>query len=152
MELARRFGRRCRKREGPPAGVHDLQRRGVGPARLERVLQAPAVPAGGNGGHVQPRHGAAGCAKRQGTSKDNVLVEGSGHRQEFDDLIETLNKKYDFALSKKADRLPANSDHFSFYKKKVPVLFFWTGFHPDYHKPSDTADKINVAGCARSST
>ena len=31
-------------------------------------------------------------------------------------------------------------------KKKVPVLFFWTGFHPDYHKPTDTADKINVPG------
>jgi aminopeptidase YwaD len=30
--------------------------------------------------------------------------------------------------------------------KKIPVLFFWTGYHPDYHKPTDTADKINVAG------
>jgi aminopeptidase YwaD len=35
------------------------------------------------------------------------------------------------------------SDHSSFYAKRVPVLFFWTGTHEDYHKPSDTADKIN---------
>jgi membrane-associated protease RseP (regulator of RpoE activity) len=35
------------------------------------------------------------------------------------------------------------SDHSSFYAKQVPVLFFWTGTHADYHKPSDTADKIN---------
>jgi hypothetical protein len=35
------------------------------------------------------------------------------------------------------------SDHSSFYAKQVPVLFFWTGTHEDYHKPSDTADKIN---------
>ena len=35
------------------------------------------------------------------------------------------------------------SDHSSFYSKQVPVLFFWTGTHSDYHKPSDTADKIN---------
>ncbi|MGA9998036.1 MAG: M20/M25/M40 family metallo-hydrolase [Pyrinomonadaceae bacterium] len=35
------------------------------------------------------------------------------------------------------------SDHSSFYAKQVPVLFFWTGTHDDYHKPSDTADKIN---------
>jgi len=35
------------------------------------------------------------------------------------------------------------SDHNSFYKKQVPVLFFWTGTHNDYHKPSDTFDKIN---------
>jgi len=31
----------------------------------------------------------------------------------------------------------------------VPVLFFWTGTHNDYHKPSDTADKINYEGEAR---
>ena len=41
------------------------------------------------------------------------------------------------------------SDHSSFYAKQVPVLFFWTGTHEDYHKPSDTADKINYEGEAR---
>ena len=35
------------------------------------------------------------------------------------------------------------SDHSSFYAKQIPVLFFWTGTHQDYHKPSDTAEKIN---------
>ncbi|MBK8609414.1 MAG: M28 family peptidase [Chitinophagaceae bacterium] len=38
------------------------------------------------------------------------------------------------------------SDHTSFYRKDVPVLFFFTGAHSDYHKPSDDADKINYAG------
>jgi C-terminal processing protease CtpA/Prc len=38
------------------------------------------------------------------------------------------------------------SDHSSFYGKKIPVLFFFTGTHNDYHKPSDSADKINYAG------
>ncbi|HVE56408.1 MAG TPA: M20/M25/M40 family metallo-hydrolase, partial [Pyrinomonadaceae bacterium] len=38
------------------------------------------------------------------------------------------------------------SDHSSFYGKQIPVLFFFTGTHSDYHKPSDTADKINYAG------
>jgi Zn-dependent M28 family amino/carboxypeptidase len=41
------------------------------------------------------------------------------------------------------------SDHSSFYAKQVPVLFFWTGTHEDYHKPSDTSDKINYADEAR---
>ena len=41
------------------------------------------------------------------------------------------------------------SDHSSFYAKQIPVLFFWTGTHDDYHKPSDTADKINYADHAR---
>lgn len=38
------------------------------------------------------------------------------------------------------------SDHSSFYGKKVPVLFFFTGTHNDYHKPTDTAEKINYVG------
>jgi hypothetical protein len=41
------------------------------------------------------------------------------------------------------------SDHSSFYAKQVPVLFFWTGTHNDYHKPSDTYEKINYEGEAR---
>lgn len=38
------------------------------------------------------------------------------------------------------------SDHQSFYVKDIPVLFFFTGSHDDYHKSSDTADKINAEG------
>lgn len=38
------------------------------------------------------------------------------------------------------------SDHSSFYAQKIPVLFFFTGTHLDYHKPSDTTEKINYAG------
>jgi len=38
------------------------------------------------------------------------------------------------------------SDHTSFYLKSIPVLFFFTGLHADYHKPSDDADKINYIG------
>ncbi len=41
------------------------------------------------------------------------------------------------------------SDHASFYGKQIPVLFFWTGTHEDYHKPSDTAEKIDYEGEAR---
>ena len=41
------------------------------------------------------------------------------------------------------------SDHSSFYSKQIPVLFFWTGPHNDYHKPSDTFDKINYNDEAR---
>jgi hypothetical protein len=38
------------------------------------------------------------------------------------------------------------SDHTSFYRKDIPVLFFFTGLHEDYHKPTDDADKINYTG------
>jgi Peptidase family M28/PDZ domain len=38
------------------------------------------------------------------------------------------------------------SDHTSFYLKNIPVLFFFTGTHKDYHKPTDDVDKINFTG------
>ena len=38
------------------------------------------------------------------------------------------------------------SDHASFYRADIPVLFFFTGTHDDYHKPSDDANKINIEG------
>jgi hypothetical protein len=40
------------------------------------------------------------------------------------------------------------SDHMSFAVKKVPVIFLFSGIHPDYHRPTDTADKINYDGMA----
>jgi aminopeptidase YwaD len=41
------------------------------------------------------------------------------------------------------------SDHTSFYRKDIPVLFFFTGVHSDYHKPSDDANKINYDGTTK---
>jgi hypothetical protein len=41
------------------------------------------------------------------------------------------------------------SDHSRFYAAGTPVLFFHTGSHPDYHRPGDTADKIDATGLAR---
>jgi len=41
------------------------------------------------------------------------------------------------------------SDHSSFYGKQIPVLFFFTGTHTDYHKPSDTSEKINYEGLSK---
>jgi Peptidase family M28/PDZ domain/PA domain len=79
------------------------------------------------------------------THQDKLLVEGAGTAKEFEPLLDRLNKKYQFSLKMSKSFMP-NSDHASFYRKKVPVVFFWTGMHPDYHRPSDTSDKINVGG------
>ncbi|MDX9941255.1 MAG: M20/M25/M40 family metallo-hydrolase [Bacteroidales bacterium] len=38
------------------------------------------------------------------------------------------------------------SDHTAFYLKNIPVLFFFTGIHDDYHRPGDTPDKVNYQG------
>jgi hypothetical protein len=80
--------------------------------------------------------------------KDKLIVYGTGSAPSFDALLESVNKKYDFKLQKIASGM-GPSDQQSFYLKNIPVLFFFTGDHPDYHRPSDTADKINVAGMVR---
>ena len=84
----------------------------------------------------------------QESKKGKLQVEGTGSAKMWDPLIEQLNAKYDFKLVKNPAVIPY-SDHASFYSKKVPVCFFWTGYHPDYHAPSDTADKINVPDMRR---
>ncbi|HYT92059.1 MAG TPA: M28 family peptidase [Gemmataceae bacterium] len=77
-----------------------------------------------------------------------LLVEGVQAGKGFDELIERFNKKHGFQLTKHPGSSPY-SDHASFYRKRIPVLFLWTGTHSDYHRPGDTADKINVPGMRR---
>jgi hypothetical protein len=79
------------------------------------------------------------------TKEDKLLTEGSGTAKTFAALLDEVNQKYHFKLVKKPGGI-GPSDHASFCLKKIPVLFCWTDYHDDYHKPSDTADKINVPG------
>ena len=62
--------------------------------------------------------------------------------------IVTTNPNGTFDLAMNEDGY-GPSDHSQFYGKQIPVLFFWTGTHSDYHKPSDTFDKINYDDEAR---
>lgn len=77
-----------------------------------------------------------------GRMKDRRLVVGGvGTAKEWRDIIEADTEKL-FQLTLNEDGF-GPSDHSSFYGKQIPVLFFWTGTHNDYHKPSDTFEKIN---------
>jgi hypothetical protein len=82
------------------------------------------------------------------TDDPKLLVEGVGTGKGFDELVEAANEGLDFKLKKKKGGM-GPSDHDSFCRKDIPVLFFWTDLHSDYHRPTDTADKINVAGMAK---
>jgi len=74
-----------------------------------------------------------------------LTIGGYGTSPQWADLITgTLNKKI-FVLHLDSSGT-GPSDHTSFYLKNIPVLFFFTGIHPDYHKPTDKADKINYTG------
>lgn len=77
--------------------------------------------------------------------RDRLVIYGTGTAKGLDTYVDTVVKPFDFKLLK----VPGGtgpSDHDSFYRKKIPVLFFFTGTHRDYHRPSDTPDKINLPG------
>jgi aminopeptidase YwaD len=76
--------------------------------------------------------------------KNDLIVYGTGTSSKWKNILDDKNE-YDFNLTFNDEGF-GPSDHSSFYGKKVPVLFFFTGTHSDYHKPSDDADKINSSG------
>ena len=70
-----------------------------------------------------------------------LVVGGVGTAKEWREIIAADTEKL-FQLTLNEDGF-GPSDHSSFYGKQVQVLFFWTGTHTDYHKPTDTFEKIN---------
>jgi len=77
--------------------------------------------------------------------KKALTVYGTGTSPKWKDLLTKLNQDSIFSLNF-IDAGFGPSDHSSFYAKDIPVLFFFTGTHQDYHKPSDDIDKINFTG------
>jgi Zn-dependent M28 family amino/carboxypeptidase len=83
-------------------------------------------------------------ATPMGTSSNGVPIVVSANGRP----IVTFDPRGAFDLTLNEDGL-GPSDHSSFYLKQIPVLFFFTGAHNDYHKPSDTSEKINYTDEAR---
>jgi Tol biopolymer transport system component len=84
-----------------------------------------------------------------GRLQDNkLIVEGLGSSSLWRRLLEQRNVAAGFSLSLRDDPyLP--TDVTAFYPKEIPVLSFFTGNHDDYHRPTDTADKLNYDGLQR---
>ena len=79
---------------------------------------------------------------------EKVYVGGTGTGATFKNLLEEEKGKFPFHFEYSAGGYAA-SDHTSFVGKKIPVLFFFSGLHSDYHKPSDTWDKIDAPDAAK---
>ena len=73
-----------------------------------------------------------------------VYVNGTGTGSTLDKLVESIKPPAEFKLDLSEATGYGGSDHMSFTVKQVPVLFFFSGLHGDYHKPSDTWDKIDA--------
>ena len=79
---------------------------------------------------------------------DKIYIGGVGTGSTFKSELEQAQKDSGFHIEYSAGGYAA-SDHTSFVSKHIPVLFFFSGLHSDYHKPSDTWDKINADAAAR---
>ena len=88
---------------------------------------------------------------RKGDKREYIYIIGSDHdSQDLHNIseqtnLQTVNIDLDYRYNAKDDpqRFYYRSDHYNFAKKGIPIIFYFSGTHEDYHLPSDTADKIN---------
>ena len=84
---------------------------------------------------------------RLNDSTKTLTIGGFGTSPTWSSVISTQPGT---AFSVKVDSSGTGpSDHTSFYRKDIPVLFYFTGLHTDYHTPNDDADKINYDGIVK---
>lgn len=88
--------------------------------------------------------------KRQGDRNYVYLIGSDKLSSELHNLSEEVNKKYchlelDYTFNDENDpnRFYYRSDHYNFAKNNIPIIFYFSGVHEDYHRPGDTPDKIN---------
>jgi len=81
---------------------------------------------------------------RLADSTKSLTIGGVGTSPAWGGVLSSVPNKY-FVIKYDSSGV-GPSDHTSFYRKNIPVLFFFTGLHPDYHKPTDDANKINYTG------
>ncbi len=79
---------------------------------------------------------------------DQLYLGGVGTSPVFPDLVKSAAGGEGLVV-KTTQSGYGSSDHTAFYVKDIPVLFFFSGLHSDYHRPSDTWDKINAPGAAK---
>jgi Zn-dependent M28 family amino/carboxypeptidase len=89
--------------------------------------------------------------RKAGDSTNYVYVVGDDKlSSDLRPISEAMNKKYtklelDYKYNAPRDpeRIYYRSDHYNFARKGVPIIFYFNGTHNDYHRPTDTPDKIN---------
>ncbi len=79
-----------------------------------------------------------------GRSEGDLLIGGVRTAAEFSRILDEVQEFSPLQFSY-SDDLRGSSDHLSFSSRKIPVLFFFSGLHGDYHRPSDDWERINVA-------
>ncbi len=76
-----------------------------------------------------------------------LTIGGTGTAPEISEMLNQIESKYPFSIARQPDGY-GPSDHAAFYSSGIPVLFFSTGAHEDYHTPEDSWEKLNSKGQA----
>ena len=76
-----------------------------------------------------------------------LTVFGARSGEDLSNIVKAAAKQLGIEVTESDD--VGRSDHQSFYNKKIPVLHFFTGNHEDYHRATDTWDKLNIEGMAQ---
>jgi hypothetical protein len=95
--------------------------------------------------------------KEHKNNGDYIYVIGGARTSiELDSITKAMNNRftkldldYSFNDPNEANHYFERSDHYNFVMKGVPATFFFNGVHDDYHKPTDTKEKINFDACAK---
>ncbi len=81
---------------------------------------------------------------------DSLEIIGARQNPDLAKIIRKQNKKIGFILEEsKGKSMGGGSDHYNFYKKEIPDIFFFAGLHKDYHQVGDNPDKIDAGKAAR---
>ena len=83
-------------------------------------------------------------ADRISTDLHNLIVQTNATQ-----MAKPLTLDYELNDANDPESVYTRSDHYSYAAKGIPIAFFTTGLHPDYHKVSDTVDKITFPKMAR---
>ncbi len=139
MELARRFA----KREQKPARrlvfiAFTAEERGI--IGSNHYLKNPTFP-------LEQTVAMINFDMIGHLGKKGLQLGGSKTAQQFPSILEQLTKGADLKVNLGGPL--GGSDHSGFYRKKIPVLFFFTGLTDLYHTPEDDFETINVQGCVQ---
>ena len=80
--------------------------------------------------------------------QDRLTIKGAATGANFAELVERTNRPFGFHLTETPGGY-SPTDQATFYARGIPAMDFFTGMHVDYHEPTDTFDKLNLAGMRR---
>lgn len=91
-----------------------------------------------------PQNGDPNRVDKEEENRDTIRLVGSKRiSTALDKIILDQNESIGWKFKYDAEDVYTRSDHYNFARKGIPIAFFFTGFHPDYHQPTDTIEKIN---------